>query len=324
MKKLLILPLLLAFTAANAQWGSAKQQDCQAIKNRTLIVVVEETNANLVKKLDPDEKDFYNKEVDEYNAMMKQLMPKYWKYNDKVIFKTRSEVEQLVKSKSKDYAYMEDNKFTSNYANHAALKATMKIQEGKTPLFGSDYSETAICIRLTDDNPNGNPVYGIYLPSAFPTSGQMVYGLKQLELYLQYKNDGKKELEINKLYKENAKNLASKTLLIDKDETSLTDAEIKKYYPFPYQLVDKAKIDSAFLNEESNYVTFVFIPRAGNKMTTMVVTTGDGTEMARTDNSWNKGVGISFGGIADQAAKQDATMGTVRKDDLKYIAKEAK
>lgn len=324
MKKLLILPLLLAFTAANAQWGTAKQEDCQAVKQRTLIVIVEETNPNLVKKLDDKEKDFYTKEVDDYNTMMKQLIPKYWKFNSNVVFKTRTEVEQLVKSKSKDYAYIEDNKFTSNYANHASLIATMDMKNGTTNFFGGGYSETAVCIRLTDNNPLGNPVYGVYLPTAFPSNGQMVYGLKQLELHLQYKNDGKKELEINKLYKENAKNLANMTMLIDKDETDLSEAEIKKCYPFPYKLVDKTQIDQAFLNEDSKLVTFVFIPRDGNKINTMVVTTSDGTEMGRTNSDWNKGVGVSFGGLDQLAGQNEPKKGTIRKDDLKYITDEAK
>lgn len=322
MKKVLTLLLLLACITLKAQWGLAKKETVDALKSRTLIVVVEEPNAELMKKLDAAQKEFYSKDVEEYNISMKELMPKYWKWNDKVEFKTRSEVEQLVKSKSKLFAYIENTKYKVNFANKMSLNATQKLKKGELMLMGGDYAETAMAVRLTDENSLGNPVYGIYLPSVFPSKGEMVFALKQLQLQLKYKSQGMKDGAINSLYKENAKQLVSKTLLLSKEKISLSEAEVKKVYPFTFQIVDMNRIEQAFLSDDATCVTFVFVPRAGGIVSTYVVDTNEGMEMGRTSNDQTTGFSISTPAL-DAVQKED-TKGTIRKDDLKIIAKQAK
>ena len=176
MKKIFIPLFVFCTTFIYGQKGNCKPEDAQAVKDRTLIVVVEEPNLDLLNKLDDKQKAFYTKDISDYNDMMKQLMPKYWSYGSKVEFKTTSEVAALVKSKSKDYAYLEHTKFTVNYYGKSSLNATMNLQNtggGANPV-GGDYMETAVCVRLTDANPLGLPVWSAYLPSPFPTAGQMV------------------------------------------------------------------------------------------------------------------------------------------------------
>ena len=322
MKAKLILLFMLVSFLANAQWGVSKKEDVDAVKSRTLIVVVEEPNSNLLKNLNADDQQVYKQDIENYNNSMKVLVPKYWKWNVKIEFKTRTEVTALVKSKSKLYAYIEHNKFLVNYANKTAFGITQKIKTGDVPLVGADYAETALVVRLTDQNPLGNPVYGIYIPAAFPTDAQLVYGLKQLQLQFKYKSQGLKDVAILGLFKDNAKLLAQKILLIDNLTIEFNDSDIKKIYPYPYKIVSRAVIEKAILDNDPNFVAIYFIPRVSGVVSTFVFDTNEGLEMARTSNDYNTGVSVST--VQIDAIKTQSTKGTVRKDDLKIIAKQVK
>lgn len=319
MKQLLYLTLICLTLNSFGQSGSSKKADVDAIKSRTLLVVLEETNQELLNKLDQPEKDFYTSEIEKYNKAIQELAPKYWKFS-KVEFKPRAEVNKLVKSKSPAFAYLQFSKITSNMTNMSGIKMMMDLRDGSDPTIGGAYSESALEVRLTENNPLSPPVYGVYMPSPFPTQGEIVYGLKQLQLQLKYKSEGLKDGAINAMMKENAKEMTKKTLLLDKARLGVKEEEVKKYYPYPYELVTKERIDEAFLKEESDKVAFVFIPRSGDSYNPNIVDTNEGKEMGRTNADATTGVGISTPDI-DQV-KKEMNRGKVRKDDLKIIAKQ--
>lgn len=321
MKKLILLFLSLWTTISLAQYGAAKQADAEAVKSRTLLVVLEEPNPDVIKKLDQAEKDYYNSEIEKYNKLIQEVMPKYWKFS-KVEFKSRKEVNELVKSKNTNYAYFQFSKFSSSYQMPAGVKTLMKIQKNDDVLIGGDYKETDVEVRLTEKNPLGPPVYGAYMPSPFPTAGEMVYGIKQVQLQLKYKSEGLKDGAINAMMKQNAKEMPKYTLLIDKARIDLKEDEIKKHYPFPFELVTKERIDEAFLKEENDKVAFVFIHRSSGSYNPNIVDTNEGKEMARTSADQSTGVSISTPEI--DAMKKEINKGKIRKDDLKIIAKQIK
>ncbi len=321
MKNFNFLFLFLAFVSqvAFAQLGSSKKDDVTLIKDRVLLIVVEEPKAELMDKLKDDDKTFYQTEIDEYNALIKKVLPKYWKFSTKIEFQTRTEVNKLVKSKNEKYAYLEYSKFRVHFSNSMGLKATKNMKNGKFNLVGG-YEESSFDIRLCEDNPLGVPVYGVYMPSVEPNEGEMVYALKQMQLQLNRKLEGLKDIGIYSLYKDNARQMSGMKLLIDKELLNIEENEIEKYYTFPYEVVDKARIDKAFVDEESGVFTFVFIPRSGGETSTVVVDTKDGNEMGRTDNSRTTGVSVSVGNM--DKYKKEFTKGSIRKDDLKIIAKQ--
>jgi hypothetical protein len=204
----------------------------------------------------------------------------------------------------------------------AGVKTLMKIQKNDDVLIGGDYKETDVEVRLTENNPLAPPVYGAYLPSPFPTAGELVYGIKQVQLQLKYKSEGMKDGGINALMKQNAKEMPNKTLLLDKARIDLKEEDIKKLYPYPYELVTKERIDEAFLKEEADKVAFVYIPRTSGRFNPNIVDTNEGKEMARASADQTTGVGISTPEL--DAMKKELNKGKVRKDDLKIIAKQIK
>ena len=315
-----LLALLTIVYHSQAQTGASKKSDADAIKSRTLIVVEEESNPDLTKKLEGESLQFYTEEINNYNRLIKELFPKYWKYNSSIEFKKRSEVNNLIKSKSKDYAYVEWSKFRINFANKMSLEATRKLKSGGVQLFGSDYIETSLDIRLTDNNPLGIPVYGVYLPGPFCSLADLVFGLKQIQLQLNYKSEGKRDGEINNMYKENAKEMPKFTLLVNASASNIAEKDIAKYYKHPIQLVTQDKIEEALINESVDKVVVIFIPRSGGKISPIMVDAATGREMIRSLPDWNAGVGISTAGL--DAIKDDMNKGKLRKDDYKIISKQ--
>ncbi len=327
MKKLAFL-FMLSSSLAFGQMGSSKKDETDEVKIRTLIVVVEEADPGLLKVLNDEEKAFYADEIKTYNSTMTQLMPKYWTFSSKVEFKTRSQVDSLVKAKSTNYAYLEDTKFTANYGYKLTLQNTLRMKDGKSSLLSpGDIAQTALCVRLTDNKPFRDPVYGVYLPSVFITPGGILYALKAIQLHMSLKSAGKSENEVNKMYKDNAKNLSNMTLEFESSRCKLSDDDFKKSYPYPYKAVSAGSIDSAIVNQQANTAVVLFVPRAGGAVETVIVDANEGKEAGRSmDNhigSFDAISGTDFGSENMGSAKHE-NQGTLNVDDLKDLVKESK
>jgi hypothetical protein len=317
--------LVSVSTFLNAQVGGSKQTDVQEIKNRTLLVVTEEPNPKLTAKLSAAALDSYNKDIEDYNKNIKAAVTLCWKFNDKIDYKTRGEVDKLCKSKSKDYAYVDYNYFTVNCANAASYKATLGLKDSTTggiALVGGDYIATEMDICLTEDGPLAVPVFGVRMGSPFPNEADLVYGLKSIQLQLGYKLAGTKDNEINNMVKVNGKLLQNMTLLVDKNNTDLKIEEIKKAYPYPVQLVSKEKIDQALLTSNDTVAFVIVIPLEGNNFSFEVLSAKDCTELARSNPDQN--TGVSIGGIGPIDEIKDMTKSKLKKDHFKIFAKNVK
>jgi hypothetical protein len=320
-KKLLSTLCLFTLSIVTfAQLGVSKKAHVDEVKNRTLLVVQEEANPELLKKLTEEQVQFYEEQIKIYNDLIKEVLPKYWYFSEAVEFISRSELNKLVKSKSTDHAYLEWSKFRIHFANKMSVEATRNLQKGGIQLFGSDYIESSLDLRLCDANPLGIPVYGVYLPSPFSNKAELIYGLKQMQLQLTYKFDNKKDTEINNMYKTNAKEMPNKTLLVNRNASNINESDISKHYKYTIQLTDQNKIEEALINEDENMVVVIFIPRAGGKVYPNMVEAKSGREMMRSLPDWNSGVGISTAGI--DKLKDDVNRGKLRKDDYKIMSKQ--
>ena len=91
-----------------------------------------------------------------------------------------------------------------------------------------------------------------------------IYGLMQMQYTLEYLVADPKNKSINTFYrkqiKKNAPELKNKTLLIDREllAKKMTESKIKKYYPYPYKVVDAPTIDKA-LKTRSDAYAFIHI-----------------------------------------------------------------
>ena len=68
------------------------------------------------------------------------------------------------------------------------------------------------------------------------------------------------------------------TLLIDETDTDLKPGDIKQVYPFPFELVDKSKIDEALLNADPKYVFAIAIPVDNASFKFQLLSAGDLSE----------------------------------------------
>jgi hypothetical protein len=325
MKKIILVLSLTPFFSFG-QTGMSKQKDVQEIKNRSLIVVLEEANEKLTQKLKPEELDAYKADIEGYNKNIREAVALTWKFNPKIEYMTRAEMDKLVKAKSKEYAYVEYNKFTVNCANAAAYRSTLNLKDAKshsngTALVGGDYIATQLNIRLSDDNPLGPPVYAVRMAGPFPDKSDLAYALKAMELQLNYKLEGKSDRDINDLFKEKGKSLPTLTLLVDEQDTELKLEEIKKAYPYPVELVKKDKIGQAILSSDAKTAFVIVIPYGNNSYSFLILSSADCAEMGRTAPEQSTGMSV---GIGAMDAINDLSKSKVKKDHFKIFAKNAK
>ena len=328
MKNKLLILLMLVSSTMFSQIGISKKDDILEIQKRTLIVVLEEANPKLTQKLEGDVLKQYKKDIDDYNSGIKEAIALVWKFNSKIEYKTRAEIEKLTKAKSKNYAYIEYNKFTTNCATYASYNATYQFLEGvgskDITSIGGDYYSTILNIRLTDDNPFGPPVYGVHLSNPFPNKADLVVGLKSILMHFKYKLEGLSDIQISKLFKNNAKALSSLTLLVNEDNTDLSIDEIKKVYSYPVSIVKKDKIDDAILKSDSKSAFLIVIPYSNSSYTYEILSAKDCTPLGYTNDEQSTGVKVSgFGGDLGTALelKKQATKSKVKKDHFKIFAK---
>lgn len=326
------LLLSIAFSAStflHAQIGNSKPEDIQEIKKRTLVIVTEEANEKLLSKLEGDQLAQYKKDIEDYNRDIKDAATAFWKFNAKIEYKTRAEADKLTKAKSKEYAYIEYNKFTVNCANAAAYKSTYQFREGakEVTMAGGDYICTQLNIRLCDNNPLGPPVFGVHLANPFPNKADLVYALKAMQIHFGYKLDGKKDNQIFNLFKENAKALENMTLLVNESNTELKIEDIKKAYPYPVELVKKSRIDEAILNSEEKSAYVIVIPYEGNNFSFLILSAKDGTQLGYSNDEQSTGVKVGgLGGSVGAAMdmNKEMTKSKVKKDHFKLFAKQVK
>jgi hypothetical protein len=311
-----------------SQIGASKPEDIKEIKSRKLIVVLEEANnPKMLEKLNPAEQDFYKKDIEDYNTMIKDVAAKYWKFNTEIEYLTRTETDKIVKAKNKKYAYIEYNKYKVHFYNPASLRKTMKEQfaDKKFPA-GSDYAMSQMNIRLAEDNPLSPPVYGVHLPTPFPTKADLIICLKKMQLQFDYKLQGMKDMKINGLYKDRMKELQNKTLLICDYNVEMKEKDIKSYYPFEFKVLPKTEIDKVIENDEANYGVLEIILFDGGEFGIDVIDPQTGAEIARAHQDDN--TGVKFGGI-ESMKNFTKNVGLenkfiINKDNLKLLAKHIK
>lgn len=116
-----LIALLYVNLSLQAQFSFAKAEDYADIKSRPLIVelleVDEKLMANWEKKKNKEKKpekkaayqdriDKYSVFVSDYNQLIKEAVENHWSNNPSVVYKTTSEVKELMKGKSKEYTVL--------------------------------------------------------------------------------------------------------------------------------------------------------------------------------------------------------------------------
>lgn len=331
MKKFAVSLFLIAggLIAGNlqAQVGLSKLEAIAKVKARTMLVIVEEPSEKLLSTIKPEELENYKKDIADYNAMMAELAPKIWTISPKIEFKTRAEVYKLVEAKDPGYAFMEYEKYRVQFASAASYYATrracgFKDKLAGTNILGGDYIKSEFSIRLTDDKMYGLQIIGIPMPSPCPTSADLVFAMKTIQLHFKYKEEGLSEIKISQLFKTNAPQLKNMKLYVNKQDTEATLEDIKKVYSHPVEMFEgRAEIDQAILNATEGIAVCIMIPHSDQSYSFYVYKASDLSVLAYTNDSQSTGVSVGGIGMVDMA--RDLTRNKMKRDHFKIFGKQA-
>lgn len=121
---------------------------------------------------------------------------------------------------------------------------------------------SAVYIDLIEGFEKGRPIYLQNMPNLFPTQGDLIFGVQMIQTYLIGRLAGKSMADAKEAMKEYANVLKTKPLLIDREDVkeSLADAEIPKYYPYPYLITDYATIEKAIMEKDPRYAYVEIVP----------------------------------------------------------------
>jgi hypothetical protein len=266
--------LLLILTTCKhsfAQWGYGKPEDIAAIKSRTLIVVLEVPDQQIIDKLIKKNKseyiDNYRKAVDDYNDYMKDAIDKFWTFSEKIEYKTDAQVEGLIKSKSKDYTVL---RCVTTWSDFYRITAQAGLywsytKQTNNMLAENDFgwrNSSILEISLIEKEDKYYPIYFEGLQDIFPVESDIVYALRNLQWYLIQRENKASGGEMKDMIKANTPQLKNKILIVRKDivDTDLTIETIKSVYPYQFEIDDSATFEQHIINADGGYAVLEVIP----------------------------------------------------------------
>ncbi len=256
MKTIVLILFLLVSPKIFGQFGQGKPEDIQDIKKRTLILILEEEDEKIIKKLSkkPNELKFYKEEIKRLNADLAETASKFWTFTTTQLVKTRAEVESLKASKNKTHAVLAFDRYQATDWAGDFYGFNRYVINSK--LIG------ALFLDLIEDFEDKKSVSVQNLPNLVPTKADLAAGLEMMQNYLNARSSGKKRKETMDEVRENSSQLKSKILLLDKEDLKgkLKEADIKAIYPFQYKIVDYAEIEKAILEKDAQYAFIQIVP----------------------------------------------------------------
>lgn len=278
MHRMLLLLLVLTLPASlRAQFGLGKIEEIESVKTRRLIVMIEEPRERVLKKIAKRPKlgtvAEYKADLEKYNANIRSVVEKFWSYNTTGIqYKTLQEIKELAKTKTKDFAVLmcvssKASQTRAGNVNYEGISWAKDIKEDFEDR--DDDMFTTMAVNTIEDF-GGAPVYFLPLFDVFPTQASLVYGVKGIEGYFDFRIRNKKYGEKAKDIREQAKkemavrapHIAEKILLIRKEwlDKDLTESNFGKYYPYPFKVCDRDEMDRVVMSQDPKYAYAVEMP----------------------------------------------------------------
>lgn len=248
---IILLLFILSMNKSFSQVVYAKAEEFKELKKRTLIVqlleedksAIEKMEKNIAKEKKPDKKEAAQKELDDirtfikgYNEYIKTAVTKYWDLNEKVEYKTISEVKKLRESKSNKYTVL----FYSESMND------------RTDAYGFRYAPTLFIPTFNYSRIEEGTVkidYSFFMCST--NHGKMSYGDVAFSLLLmknhiaEIEKSGKKKYTFREYAsdegKKNCDSIKGKTFNMDKKQI--------------HSKTDEKELKEKFTNGTLNFVT---------------------------------------------------------------------
>jgi hypothetical protein len=274
-----LLPLVAAFvlqaSAAWAQFGMGKPKDIAAVKSQPLIIVLKDEDPKELKKLAKKEEEMatYQTYIANYNAQMQELAPKLWSFSPAVEFRHESELPALRKAKGPQRAVFQHLNFRATHRHGAGGLAAPGMPSN---YYYTSEQVSAMVLQLLG-NGDESQVWRLQIAPGAVYNSDLIFGLRSCQSYFKGRADGRSRADVKEEIARNGKRLRTKTLLIDEADvkSSLTAADIKQAYPFPYQIVPRLTIETAAATSDPRYAYIRLLPATESIMVQVAVDAAD-------------------------------------------------
>jgi hypothetical protein len=310
----LVAAASLSSSAAWAQMGFGKPKDIAIIKSHPLVVILKDEDPKELKKLakKPEELADYKAAVTTYNQQLQELAPKLWKFSPTVEFKHESDLEALRKAKNTQYGVLKHADFMLAH-RHSTNGPNPGGITNPANLYYSSEHVSALVLQVIGDGDESKVWHVQLAPGPIYTS-DIIFSLNSIQTYVQSRAAGRKGSEMREEVAQNSKKLPGKTLLIDEEDLKrgLTAADIKVAYPFPYQVVPRATIETAAASYDTRYAYIRLMPLVEGMMVQVAV-----------DAATSDLMGYSLPSRVPMVGGLIASGASVTKSNLKDFAKAA-
>lgn len=283
---LIALPIIFLGSLLHAQYKIPKLKDIQEIKDKQLIVLINEPDPELVNKYARKGKinslNEYKQIMGNYNDDMKSAAQKFWKLNDKeILFMTRADAHAMLKDKSQRYKYIIMYCFSFDATYKRELDWKMEGDGDK--IIGT---RTYFAIGYLDDV----PIYERSVADLIPSGTFISYMVSMLNYNFNYMlTHNMDKYDINTVVLDNAHLLPKKTLLIAASDISpKVINDIGTYYSCSYKVVSDSALEQAVMSGDPAYAYVIRIgtrePVIGGGANDMcwVINCEDGAPLAYT------------------------------------------
>ncbi len=299
MKKILTIFLLLVCYTASAQYKFPKKELAEEVKNKKIAIQLLEEKGETEKNL---------------NTSLKEAFAQNWSFTT-VEFYTIAEIDELVASKSNDYAFLLQQDELKEDKRSGYIDAQGRRHHiGVSHAGDSKFTYTAFTFTYYDfdlvlfkKNKAVN-VTSISFANGDLSKIDYIFLAQQLNKLLENSVNGTSLKEYYNVER-NIKTLENHKLLLLKDFFKEKDVpEISKTYEYSSELVDFEKYEDAILNKESNtaYVKILW-SNQHESYVWAVVDTLDGSILALT----------GFGGV--KFGKHHDADDIIKVKHLKYV-----
>ncbi len=279
--------VLLLSSALHAQVAdniNAEPADLKSLAHKTLVVELPEPNDKVIKdfskKTAAADEAAYRASLDSYRQRIEPAIKAYWKFNEKIEFKTTSEIVKLFADKSKKYV--------------ALLKVVLPDGMGEPGCYTFGAGVPAIVLTRTDGDSKvtkkgelrlRNHDFQSYLVLSPGEDGTETYSEASMKLtldlcqhYLDWNIHNKKSQTFMRYLKDrseaNCSKLAAKQLVVDKDGLykKTTEDEINENYGHKVEFDDHAALEAAYMAGGTDKAVLFSIP-VGTISGSMIVVT---------------------------------------------------
>lgn len=285
-----LLFILFSNSFINAQLVNTSQEDGLAIKKRILLVALPEEDKYIISENQeqPEFLRLYREDLEGQRKAFQAMILKHWIFTDSIVVLPFKEAKMLMKKNTDKYAML---RYADKTQDQIYKKTNDSIPVISWVLFNKNYrydnltrydfrilTVTSLVIELP------KRVIEVSLPKLSPSEGDFIYAIRQMQ-YILNNVIVSESRNAKTLYKEIPllnDQLKNKILLLDIHEMDAQEGlrnieMIKKYYPYPVQLVSYTELENIIRSGDTRYAMAVHSRYDFHNSTCYVCNAGDGT-----------------------------------------------